>query len=302
MSGHRWIVMTIATILAVAAANFAVAYAVDPYGMWRDPAGRQLPIAVIANGRKAKFLLSEHYVPANFGGLMVGPSVLANWDISTIAGTRIYNLSLDGANAAEEKLVLDQALHQGHYKLAIFALNPTNTSSHWIKGGLDQTTSAEAIASFHLYIQEVAYALRALHHGAGYVDIAPNGRYNRRLRKSLELEVENPTRFQIDPTALYQFREMISALQRQGAFIVYVVPPIYEPSYLLNKRYLQAYTATIVSLVPKAPVIDFNDPKYTALCSDPNNFADFEHTAPAGTAKFSVLLAGLVSQAITTEN
>jgi hypothetical protein len=300
MSGRLWIVLTIATILTVAAGNFTIAYAVDPYGLWRNPAGRQLPIAVTANGRKAKFLLSKRYVPTNFDGLIVGPSVLATWDLSSIAGTRVYNLSIDGADAAEEKLVVDQALHQGHYKLAIFAINPTNTSSHSIKGGLDQTTTAEAFASVHLYIQEVAYALRAIHHRAGYVDIDSNGRYNRRIRKFLEPEVEDRARFQIDPVALADFRNMILTLQKQGAFIVYVVPPIYKPSYLLNKPYFQAYRATMVSTMPKAPVIDFNDPEYNALCSDPNNFADSEHTEPLGAVKFSLLLGELVSQAMTT--
>jgi hypothetical protein len=191
-------------------------------------------------------------------------------------------------------MVLDQALRQGHYKLAIIALDPTNTSSHSIKGGLDQTKSAEAIASFHLYIQEVAYALRALHHGNGYVDIAPNGHYTRHFRKSLELKAEDPARFKIDPIALEQLREMILALQKQGASIFYVVPPMYKPFYLLNSGYYQTYKTEIVSLLPKAPVVDFNSPEYTELCSDPNNFADFEHTEPLGAAKFSAFLAGSV--------
>lgn len=298
MNAHRWIVLTIATILMAVAANFAVAISVDPYGMWRDPTGRKLPIAVTANGRKAKFFLSKHYVPDNFEGLIIGPSVLANWDISSIAGTRVYNLSLDGADAVEEKLVMDQALHHGHYKLAIFALDPTNTSVHSVKGGLDHTTSSEDIASFHLYIEEAAYAFREIHSGAGYADIAPNGHYNRRFRKSLEPKAEDPSRFQVDPIALNQWREMISALQRQGAFIVYVVPPIYRPSYLLNRWYFQTYKARIVPLVPNAPLIDFNSPEYAALCSDPDNFADAEHTEPAGAAKFSVLLSEFVTQEI----
>lgn len=300
MNGKRWIFLTIGTILSVAGANAVVAYAVDPYGIWRDPAGRQLPIAVTANGRKAKFLLSMRYVPANFDGLIIGPSVLANWDISSIAGSRIYNLSLDGADAAEEKLVLDQALRRGHYKLAIVVLDPTNTSLHSIKGGLDQTTLSEGIASFHLYIQEAAYAARALHRGAGYVDITPNGQYTRHFHKLLKVEIEDPAGFQIDPIALQQFRDMILALQTQGAFIVYVVPPVYKPDYMLNRVYFQTYKTSILSLIPNAPVIDFNGQDYTELCSDPSNFADFEHTEPAGAAKFSALLVERVSQAIAT--
>jgi hypothetical protein len=33
MSGRRWLGLTIATILTVAAANLAIAFALDPYGV-----------------------------------------------------------------------------------------------------------------------------------------------------------------------------------------------------------------------------------------------------------------------------
>jgi hypothetical protein len=301
MSGRRWVVLTIATILAVAGVDIAAAYIVDPYGVWRNPVGRQLPVAVITNGRKAKFLMSKRYIPANFNGLILGASAVANWNVSTLAGTRIYNLSIDGGDAVEQKLVLDQALDRGHYRLAVLALAPVNTNSHEVKGGLGETTTAEALASFHLCIQEAAYALRAAHHGAGYVDIAPNGHYNFQKRKNLEPIELGPTFFQIDPVALKQYRAMISALQNQGAVIVYVVPPLYEPFYQLHRSEYQAYFKTILPLLPSAPVIDFQDPEYTALRSDPDNFFDVQHTESQGADKFSALLGELVPKAIAAE-
>jgi hypothetical protein len=302
MNSRRWIIVTLATILGVAAVDIAVAYMVDPYGVWRNPAGRQLPVALITNGRKAKFLMSKRYIPANFDGLIIGASSLANWNISTLASAQIYNLSIDGGNATEQKLVVDQALGRGHYKLVIFALGPINTSSHEVKGGLDETTTTEALASFHLFIQELAYALRAAHHGAGYVDIAPNGHYNYSVkRKGLEPIDLAPSYFHIDSVALQQYRAMISNLQNQGAVIVYVVPPLYEPFYELHKASYEGYLKTILPLLPDAPVIDFQGPEYTALRSDPNNFLDVNHTEPQGAEKFSALLNELVSRAIATQ-
>ena len=183
ISSRSWIALTIATILAVALADIAIALIVDPYGIWRNPVGRKLPIAIFTSGRKAKFLMSKRYIPSNYDGLIIGPSSVANWDVGTLAGAQIYNLSIDGANTTEEKLVLDQALRTGSYKIAILALVPGTTSSHNVRGGLEATTTAESLASFHLYIQEFAYAFRATHHGSGYIDIAPNGHYNFHNRK-----------------------------------------------------------------------------------------------------------------------
>ena len=301
MNVRRWIVLTIATILSVTAADIAIAFLVDPYGMWRDPAGRQLPVAVITNGRKAKFLLSKHYVPANFDSLIIGPSILASWNVPSLAGTRVYNLSIDGGNAVEEKLVLDQALQRGHYKIAVIVLAPINTSSREVKGGLDRTTPAEALASFHLYIQEAAYALRALHHGAGYIDIASNGQYTFHSRKSLHPEDVDPTHFQIDPIALSKFRDMIVNLKRQTTSIVYVAPPLYEPFYQLHRAEFDGYLKTMLPLLPQAPVINFQDAEYKSLRNDPDNFVDCEHMETRGSDKFSALLRSLAPAALASE-
>jgi hypothetical protein len=302
MNNRHWILLTLATIVAVATVEMGVACLVDPYGVWRNPVGRKLPIAVITNGRKAKFLLSKSYIPANFDGLIIGPSSLANWDVVKLGGSEIYNLSIDGGDATEEKLVLDQALKRGHYKIAIVVLAPINTSSHAVHGGLDATTTAEALASFHLSIQEIAYALRAIHHGAGYVDIAPNGHYNFGKVRSLEPIEMGEELFRIDPIALEQYRDMIMALQKQDAAIVYVVPPLYEPFYQLHKADLRAYLERILPLLPKAPVIDFQSSQYVALRNDPDNFVDVEHTDSGGAAKFSLLLRQVAPQAINAGN
>jgi hypothetical protein len=298
MNSRRWITLTITTILIVAVINCAAAYIIDPYGLWRNPVGRKLPIAVITNGRKAKFLLCKRYVPANFEGLIIGPSSTANWDIETLAGSRIYNLSIDGANSAEERIVLEQALRQGHYKIAVFALVPIVTSRHDVKGGLDETTTAESLASFHLYIQEAAYAFRALSFKNDYVDIAPNGHYNYHKHKDLEHWDLNSEIFTIDSVALQHYRDMILTLRNEGTAIVYVVPPIYERFYNSHKSDYDAYTKSVLSMLPAAPLIDFSIPEYVSLRNNPNNFVDIMHLEPQGAKAFSELLRDLVPQAL----
>src|ERR1700676_4053656 len=106
MTGHRWVFLTLATIMVLVGSVFGIGYAIDPYGLLRDPSGRKL--AIYFSERKAKFLMRKRYVPANFDGLLIGASETANWDVPTLAGTKIYNESLHGVSASEERYVVSQ--------------------------------------------------------------------------------------------------------------------------------------------------------------------------------------------------
>src|ERR1035438_230116 len=120
MTNWRWILLTFATIMTAVGVSAAIGYAVDPYGLWRDPTGRKLTVYDFE--RKAKFLLSRRYVPANFDGLIVGSSCSANWNVPMLAGAHIYNESLPGGTVAEEQIVVNQALLKGHYRLVVVVL------------------------------------------------------------------------------------------------------------------------------------------------------------------------------------
>jgi len=296
MTGRRWILLTFATVVAVIAMDFTVAYALDPYGVLRNPSGRKL--AVYFAERKAKFLLSKRYVPANFDGLIIGPSSGINWDASGIAGAKIYNESLAGANATEEQIVVNQTLPHGHYKLAIFVLWQSMTADHDVKEGLGTTSTAEALGSFHLYVHEAARVLLRAHRRFGKSDTAPNGQVVVSVPKHLQAYTLQPSQFQFDPVSLRQYIEMVQALRNQGAQIVYVAPPIYGPCFDLDKQSYQSYDERVLKRLPPAPVIDFDAPEYTALRNDPANFIDCFHVEPEGAAKVVALLNTLVPQAI----
>ena len=111
MTDRRWITYTIGSIAAFTLCAFLLLYLGDPYGLFQNPAGRKL-FACLAD-REAKYLLSERYVPANFNGLIIGPSTGLNWEPPAIPHVRIYNESVVGANASEEKRIIDRALQNG---------------------------------------------------------------------------------------------------------------------------------------------------------------------------------------------
>jgi hypothetical protein len=263
----------------------------------RDPAGRKLSAYFLE--RKAKFFMNKRYVPTNFDGLIVGPSSSANWDVPALAGVRIYNESLPGGNAAEEKIFVDQALRTGHYKLAVFILAPPVTSKHDLNDGLDTTTNPEIFASFHLLFHEAAYALHAAHIRFWKSNAAADGQLEFTYRKNLRVVPLPRGDYHLDPIALEDYRSMVQSLRSQGAVIVYVIPPMYEPMYQFNKTDIQAYLEFIRKFLPPAPVIDFDGPAYTDLRSNPDNFIDCCHLEPQAASTVSALLEKLVPEAIS---
>jgi len=300
MTARLWIIMTFSTIAAVVGASAVIAYAVDPYGILRDPKGRELTVYFFE--LKAKYLVNERYVPANFDGLIIGPSSSANWDVSSLAGARIYNESIPGGNAAEEQMLVKRALDKGHFKMAVFVLDPSMTASHDINEGVDATKNVEAIGSFHLFAHEAAFALHAAHIKFNKSDSSPNGKLVLNYAKRIQAAKLGAGQFNIDREGLNDYRDLIESLQAKGATIVYVAPPVYEPQYKLNEAAYKTYLDTIRMYLPPGPIINLNGPEYTAFRSNPDNYIDCWHLEPQGASTVAALLEKLVPQAISSSH
>ena len=203
--------------------------------------------------------MNKRYVPTNFEGLIVGTSASSNWALPTLAGYRIYNESLSGANAAEEKVLVDQGISTGSYKFALLLLAPAMTSDHTLQDGLDAVKTSEALASIHLFVHEAAFTLAAMHRKFPKSETTPDGQVLFNFPQNFNLAPLGTNFFSIDPIALQKYRSLAESLQSRGARIVYVVPPLYEPCYQVNKENYQAYLESIRPLLPPAPIIDFND-------------------------------------------
>src|SRR4051812_32482242 len=108
MRPRNWLLLVIGLIAAIGGAATGLVVRLDPWGLYRDPRGREL--RTYGDARVAKYLLSARYVPANFNAVLIGSSMTANWDVSRLKRVRTYNESLNGANVVEEKAVVEQAL------------------------------------------------------------------------------------------------------------------------------------------------------------------------------------------------
>ena len=294
MTSRKWIVQTAIVAFAILCLNFAIAIRMDPYGLFRDSHGRQLRVVFAA--RKAKYLLSKRYVPANYDGLLIGPSSSENWDPAAIPGVTMYNESILGSNVVEEKRIVDQALPGGIFKLAICILSPTMTTNHALEDGLDAVSAAEALGSIHLYIQEAAQLLSALHLPAGRLS-APDGSTPLKvLPQKFDIVRFDPAYFRLDPVAADSYAQMVLELAAGGTRIIYVVPPLYEPCRKLNAAAFDTYRQTMQQTLPQAPILDLNGPEFAAFRTDASNYVDCFHVNANGAAKINTYLAQRIPQ------
>ena len=296
MTDRLWIRLTLGTAILVAALAIAVGYAIDPYGLFRDPSGRKL--CVYFEERKAKFFMSKRYVPANFDSLLLGPSSSDNWDMSSLAGVRIFNESLSGGNASEARILVNQAAQRKHFKLAVLVLAPIMTHNHDVDAQLEDVNPFEAIVSIHAFVHEVDYLRLATHHDLGKVAAAPNGQYQFIFPRHFDGPPMGPDDFAIDPVALKEYRNLVQMFRNQGTTVIYLLPPIYEPYYQAYKSGFDDYARRILAELPPAPVVDFQSPQYTAFRSNTDNFLDWYHLEPVGAAKAVHLLEQAMAESM----
>jgi hypothetical protein len=302
----HWCAAYFAILLVALAAVIGVDYAVDFYGVFHD--SRSRAIRVYSNEPAVKYLLSYRYIPENFAGIVIGPSVSENLDISRVGSLRIYNASISGANISEEKLLADNILPRGHVRVAIFCIHPYLTRDHGPKSGsMGPAAYWSALGSIQL-LRDYAHAAVA-----GLKDVPPladeNGVGNfgaqvdsdeAKVRWTHKLRDLGSVTITIDEQAFNEYSALLESVRKRGAIIVGFIPPIYGPEYAPNREIYERYFARIRALFrPEETVVDFNDPKYDAVTGDAAAFYDGTHLSDKGTRFFSAELRRLVAAQLT---
>lgn len=108
-----------------------VNYLWNPYGLFGNVKGKE--IKIIDYEKSSKYLMSFNYIPQNFEGLLVGPSLSANLNTKNIKDYKIYNISMNGANISELKMAVDNVIKYGNLKFIIFCLDPYITKDYGMK-------------------------------------------------------------------------------------------------------------------------------------------------------------------------
>jgi hypothetical protein len=288
MSSRRWIILTISSLFLVVALNAALMLGTDVFGLFRDPVGRQLPIYYA--DRTSKFLLSQRYVPANYDGLLLGPSSSINWQPRRMmegTGLRVYNESLEGGNATEENLLAEQALKTGHFKVAIVVLYPTMVGPAEYHDGLDKASRLEALGSLDSYVQTILTEL-AVHH-IHFENKGETADGSHEMRSHGVDPTQHVTAV-IDPAGLRNLQALVAELQQHGTRVIYVIPTIYEPVLAANRSLFDRFREAMRQTLPPAPLIDLNAPEYAGFRSDATNYVDDFHLSSKGAATCSEII------------
>ncbi len=273
-----------------------VNYAIDLYGLFRDPKGRS--ISIYSDERTAKYLLAHRYVPENFEGYILGPSLSANLNPKSISEHKIYNLSMMGANITEQKAVVEKALDRESPKFVLLCLHPYLTLDHGMKTGMiNPREYYGALGSFSLY---KAYGLRIIRALNLMPSKFPKDQFNdygcnhyddllrtKPVEDKVAEEVANPdaVKTTIDPEAWGEFNELVDELRARNVTIVAYFHPLPRPVYDRFKDRLDSYRDRLTqALTGKAVILNYNDDAHQFFTSNLGNYIDHGHLSEQGQA------------------
>lgn len=286
MRPRTWFVFTLGVLAAGAILISALnIWVVDFYGLGRNDRGRSLP--TLGDTRVAKYLLAFRYVPANFDGLLLGPSITANWRPSLISGFHFYNASLNGGNIVEIKAVADQAIASGKMRAAVLLIHPSMTLSHDFKTiELTPELRYSALGSESLLDAYKDEFSRIQHPNQLITDSAGTEFYGDEPHplNAMNVELLKPeTPFYIDETALKAYSDFAHHLHQQHIKTLLVVPPLAEELYQRKPHQFSEYTRLILTKVPDSfSVLDFTGPEFISFRQDSSNFTDGVHLTSTG--------------------
>ncbi len=281
MKTRHWVLTTLSLVVAIGAGVVAFNVWFDLYGIFRDSRGRHL--RAFGDIRIAKYLLSARYVPENFNGVLIGSSISENWNTARIQAVRVYNESMDYANIAEEKVLLDQTLSRPGIEVAFLILSPVLTGSHEFHGlrpGPREKIAALGSRSLlRAYMNRifVHYRLQrfdgADDHGTVDVDPAQHQALGTKFGRAIldrSLDVA-------DPVAVAEYWNVIGELRAHHARIVFIVPPMSQSLLEYRRAPLEDYVRFVrARLDPDDQVIDFMSDEFAGLRND-GNYSDGIH-------------------------
>jgi len=305
ISSKKWLVLFSVILVSLTASLVTANYFIDYYGLFRGIEGKKL--IPNDNFRLAKYLYSYNYIPVNYDGMLIGTSSSMNLDSSKIVNRNVYNLSLDGANISEQKLIADMALSKGQFSLIVFTINPYMTKDFGPKTPyMVPREYYGALGNIQLLKEYFHWAAARLdlYHNSYKVD--ENGVFDYEYPTLMSEFQSSPGPFDkggsgkadeiaLDEIALDEYKQLVHAARSHGAKLVGLIPPIYSEAYMAHKGYYDNYYKLISDLfLPHERIIDFNLPLYSKYTDDVSNFQDAIHLSRKGAEIFSLEFASQI--------
>jgi len=267
----------------------------NEYGLFGNAKGKS--IKIWDNERTSKYLLSYNYIPANFEGILIGPSVSDNLDTKKISGFRIYNASLNGGNISELKYIAENVIQRGKLKFIVICLSPYITKDHGRKtSSIDKQEYWSSLGSkqtLKFYLDKFIILLGFrydIYNDYGYNNfnlimempiVAKTKAIIKRDNSAITKAKVNQKEF-IDGIAYNELSEIINLSRKRGAKIFGFYYPYYIENY--NEKRFKTYKENIDKLFDEKDIIwNLNTDEHLAFRSDLSNYYDKDHLSWKGT-------------------
>lgn len=278
----------------------------NEFGLFGDSKDKEYKIYM--SEKMTKYLFSFNYIPNNFDGILVGPSLSDQMmDTKQIKNHKIYNLSMDGANITELKYAIDNVLKYGKIKTFIICLDPYITKNSGKKASAMNPREKYAVlgslVNVKFYLKkylETKKGKKSVFHDSwwGYTDleykkrdINSTDRIDKRLSR---IEKTYKNRLHLDATAYRELKEVISKVRAKNIQIVAYYYP--RPKRIFKNRYYKTEYAKYRNQIDlllndnKDIVIDFTENKYDYIHDNDNTYSDGVHLSRIGASKILKVL------------
>lgn len=269
----------------------------NEFGLFGDHKNKD--IRIYASEKTSKHLLSFNYIPNNFNGILIGPS-LSDQMMNTKKLSNnydIYNLSMDSANISELKYAVDNVLKHGDIKVFVICLDPYMTKDHGTKSS--QIHPKEYYSTLGSMFNLKYYIKKTLNRKQGSKSIFYDSYWGSTDYSHLNKDI-NSTRhinhtlskinknynINIDDIAYSELQEVLSDVRKKDIQIVAYFYP--RPKRVMENIY---YKKTYISYQKKISkllnykddiIINFVQDKYDYIRDDDRNYSDRVHLSAKG--------------------
>jgi hypothetical protein len=307
---RRFVMQSLLICFFVIVVFGAFNYYRDEFGLFRDVEGRK--IRIYTSERVVKYLLSFRYIPINYNGIIVGPSLSDEFDPSKLDRYKIYNLSIAGGNISQVRLCAENVIRRGNIKLLIVCLDPFLTR----ESGLNDRRLAPRMCwsvlgstfTFRYYWDKVE---RTLFPQKDTFADSYDGKCNlakKNMQKHLDPAteinafadsiVQTKAKLTIDPRAFDELAELLRmARQNNVRIFAFYYPQPAKVTRAWNGQYRQYQEKIDTLFTPRDTLCDFNSDAYRAFREDYTNYSDQGHLSIKG-ADF---LVGELNKRITID-
>ena len=260
----------------------------DASGLKREPVTRDWE-------RWAKYLYTYNYIPANFEGVILGPSLADNLDPALLNNRRIYNASINGGNFTELKLIAKNIIeHNQKVRYFIICLDPYLTKDSGRKTGyLSQQDYWSALGSVDLYryyyekIRNHHKGIRNYYNEYGHYDF---NRYKDKqdVDQAIAAALNKGRRwgtdqFRVTGEAKRELKAIIDLAHENDIQVFAYYYPRPNEIYNQNREFYEEMHRGLDPLFNGDDYVwNFNTPDYESFTKDHRNYCDHCHLSRQG--------------------